>query len=63
MRKSINLDEKQILKITNDIKGLYNYFTAPNIRHKNFHPLFILFKFSECINIYYRKELFSENLR
>ncbi len=39
-------------KITNDIYGLINYFSAPNIRNKIRHPLFLALKFSECVSIF-----------
>ncbi|CAD8202482.1 unnamed protein product [Paramecium octaurelia] len=38
--------------IKNSIEGLINYFTAPNIRHKVKHPIFLLLKFSACISLY-----------
>ncbi|CAD8111482.1 unnamed protein product [Paramecium sonneborni] len=38
--------------IKNSIDGLINYFTAPNIRHKVKHPIFLLLKFSACIQLY-----------
>ena len=40
-------------RITTDIWGLVNYFSAPNIRNKIRHPLFLALKFSECVNLYY----------
>ncbi|CAD8141110.1 unnamed protein product [Paramecium pentaurelia] len=39
--------------IENNENGLYNYLTAPNIRNKIKHPLFLALKFSRCFNIYY----------
>lgn len=37
------------IKIYNDHEGLYNYLTAPNIRHKVKHPIFLALKFSSCV--------------
>ncbi len=34
------------LKINNDILGLVNYFSAPNIRNKIRHPVFLALKFN-----------------
>ena len=41
--KMINNSEE----IDNSMKGLFNYLTAPNIRHKIKNPLFLAIKFSE----------------
>jgi hypothetical protein len=38
----------QQIKILNSLEGLFNYLTAPNIRHKVKHPLFLALKFSNC---------------
>jgi len=32
-------------EISNTIEGFINYFSAPNIRHKVKHPLFLAIKF------------------
>jgi len=53
-RKDCNEEE-----ITNSIEGLINYFTAPNVRHKVKHPLFLTIKFSNCISLYYNKNVLS----
>lgn len=34
------------IRIANNSEGLFNYLTAPNIRHKVKHPLFLALKFS-----------------
>ena len=39
-------------EITNDITGLTNYFTAPNIRNKVKHPLFLAQAFYNCVKLY-----------
>jgi len=44
------------IPISNDFDGLFNYLTAPNIRHKVKHPLFLCIKFSNCIKLYYNTE-------
>ena len=47
-------------KITSDILGLVNYFSAPNIRNKIRHPLFLALKFSECVSIYFNPKKVAE---
>lgn len=44
------------IKINNDAEGLFNYLTAPNIRHKVKHPLFLCLKFSSTVKLYYNKD-------
>jgi hypothetical protein len=41
------------IQILNEFEGLFNYLTAPNIRHKVKHPLFLCIKFSKCVKLYY----------
>lgn len=48
-------------KITPDIQGLINYFTAPNIRNKIRHPLFLALKFYECVQLYYNPKKVSSS--
>ena len=43
--------------IDNSVKGFYNYFSAPNIRNKVKHPLFLAVKFSACISLYFDSEI------
>lgn len=45
------------VKIENDFEGLLNYLTAPNIRHKVKHPLFLVIKFSNCVSLYFNNTL------
>lgn len=45
--------------IGNDPEGFYNYLTAPNIRHKVKHPLFLAIRFSNCVSIFFNKSAFS----
>ena len=47
---------EQEIEIKNDSEGFYNYLTAPNIRHKVKHPLFLAIRFSSCASIYYNTE-------
>jgi len=42
--------------IENNLKGLYDYLTAPNIRDKVKNPLFLSIKFDKCVNLYYDRE-------
>lgn len=53
-------EEKKI--ISNDGSGLYNYLTAPNIRHKVKHPLFLSVRFSSAFKVYFnlKCKYFSE---
>jgi len=46
-------------EIDNSLKGLFNYLTAPNIRHKIKHPLFLAMKFNLGIKLYLLKEEFN----
>lgn len=39
-------------EISSNVEGLINYFSAPNIRHKVKHPLFLAIKFHQCISLY-----------
>ena len=39
-------------EIENSLNGLYNYLTAPNIRNKVKHLIFISMRFTECFEIY-----------
>ncbi|CAD8117211.1 unnamed protein product [Paramecium sonneborni] len=47
--------------IENNENGLHNYLTAPNIRNKIKHPLFLALKFSKCMTIYYLKTMVTDN--
>ncbi len=44
------------IQILNDFDGLFNYLTAPNIRHKVKHPLFLAIKFSKCVKLLYNND-------
>ena len=46
--------------IRNDPEGFYNYITAPNIRHKVKHPVFLAIKFSNCVAIYFNNKLVTQ---
>ncbi|KAM3137742.1 hypothetical protein pb186bvf_010162 [Paramecium bursaria] len=48
--------------IENNETGLHNYLTAPNIRNKIKHPLFLAIKFSKCIQIYHQREASNESI-
>ncbi|CAD8083039.1 unnamed protein product [Paramecium primaurelia] len=47
--------------IENNENGLHNYLTAPNIRNKIKHPLFLALKFSKCMTIYHMKTMITDN--
>jgi hypothetical protein len=53
---------EQEIEIKNDPEGFYNYLTAPNIRHKVKHPIFLAIRFSNCISILYNQEKIAELL-
>lgn len=40
---------------------MLNYLTAPNIRHKVKHPLFLSIKFSNTVKLYYNKSQCESN--
>lgn len=44
------------IQINNDAEGLFNYLTAPNIRHKVKHPIFLCLKFSSSVKLFYNKD-------
>jgi hypothetical protein len=44
----------------NDFKGLRDYLSASNIKNKVKHPLFILLKFSTCMNLFYNTKFQDE---
>ena len=48
------------ININDDKEGLFNYLTAPNIRHKVKHPLFMAIKFSVSCQLYYNNTLIEE---
>jgi len=54
MMKKTNIDGfSKSEAISNSLEGLYAYLTATNIRYKIKHPLFLLFKFSNCLKLFY----------
>ena len=48
-KKNFGMEEE----IENSSSGLAHYFSAPNIRNKVKHPLFLAIKFSNVVKIYY----------
>lgn len=47
-------------RIDNDFDGLLNYLTAPNIRHKVKHPIFLTIRFSQSIRLFYNKKQMAD---
>jgi len=47
-------------EIQNSIDGLHSYLTAPNIRNKVKHPIFLCVRFSNCITLYMNPDLVHE---
>lgn len=56
-KRKYNSDEP----IDNNIEGLSNFFSAPNIRHKVKHPLFLAIKFCACVKIYFNVNIIPYN--
>ncbi|CAD8170243.1 unnamed protein product [Paramecium pentaurelia] len=54
---------EQDVEIENDFESLFNYLTAPNIRHKVKHPLFLIIKFSTCVSLYYNPMSVEGNIK
>lgn len=44
-------------RIENSLKGLYDYFTAPNLKNKTKSILFFFIRFTKCVIIYMPSEL------
>lgn len=59
-RENKKKNDQNEIRIENDFLGLYNYLTAPNIRNKIKHPLFLAIKFSEAFEIYYMSNILSQ---
>lgn len=60
--KRVNKDHKTMeTEINNDFQGLYDYFTAPNIRRKIRHPIFLAIKFSSCVKFFYNTSVFPSS--
>eukprot|EP01017_Pseudomicrothorax_dubius_P049828 TRINITY_DN9325_c0_g1_i4.p1 TRINITY_DN9325_c0_g1~~TRINITY_DN9325_c0_g1_i4.p1 ORF type:complete len:315 (-),score=32.05 TRINITY_DN9325_c0_g1_i4:48-992(-) len=47
--------------IGSDLTGLVNFFTAPNIRQKCRHPLFLVLRFPQALSLYYNSEKVSSS--
>jgi len=47
-------------EIQNSIDGLHSYLTAPNIRNKVKHPIFLCVRFSNCISLHFNPDLIRE---
>ena len=58
MYTKIENNSEIAISIENNFKGLYDYLTASNIRHKVKHPLFLFFKFYDCVKLFYNQKLF-----
>ncbi|CAD8141509.1 unnamed protein product [Paramecium pentaurelia] len=61
VKKERKNQPKGLLKVDNTIQGLINYFTAPNIRHKIKHPLFLAIKFDKCVKLYLKRQNLVKN--
>lgn len=60
--KRVNKSNKMVeTVIKNNFQGLSDYFTAPNIRRKIRHPIFLAIKFSNCVKFFYNKAAFPSS--
>ncbi|CAD8137371.1 unnamed protein product [Paramecium octaurelia] len=50
----------KMIKIENSIEGFINYFTAPNIRNKIKHPIFLALRFSSLIKLFVDQQIFYQ---
>ena len=48
--------KEQETKIENNLKGLYDYLTAPNIKKKPTHIIFFVMFFYKCMTIFIKPE-------
>jgi len=49
--------------IQNNIEGFFSYLTAPNIRNKVKHPVFLSVRFSNCISLFYNPSGINADVR
>lgn len=47
--------------INDDFQGLHDYFTAPNIRRKIRHPIFLAIRFASCVKFFYNTAVFPSS--
>ena len=52
IKRNTKLNESKEEVIENSLGGLSQYFTAPNIRNKVKHPVFLAAKFSNCVRLF-----------
>jgi len=57
IKRNTKLNESKEEIIENSLGGLSQYFTAPNIRNKVKHPVFLAAKFSNCVRLFYNANL------
>ena len=46
--------------MTPDLTGLLSYFSAPNIRKKLVHPVFLALRFQQCVSLHYDKHAMQD---
>eukprot|EP00826_Nyctotherus_ovalis_P057195 TRINITY_DN7812_c0_g1_i9.p2 TRINITY_DN7812_c0_g1~~TRINITY_DN7812_c0_g1_i9.p2 ORF type:complete len:162 (-),score=24.01 TRINITY_DN7812_c0_g1_i9:550-1035(-) len=60
--KRVNKNHKMIETVINDnFQGLHDYFTAPNIRRKVRHPVFLTIRFASCVKFFYNTNVFPSS--
>jgi len=60
--KRVNKNYRMIETAINDnFQGLYDYFTAPNIRKKIRHPIFLAIRFASCVKFFYNTGIFPSS--
>jgi hypothetical protein len=60
IKRKKNVTEKIQEEITSNIEGFNNYFTAPNIRNKVKHPIFLASKFHSNIKLLFNQDKFPD---
>ena len=62
VKRNTKFNESKEEQIENNLEGLSQYFTAPNIRNKVKHPFFLATKFSKCVRIFYNRKFHPDIL-
>jgi len=62
IKRNNKLNDTKEEVIEDNLGGLCHYFTAPNIRNKIKHPIFLTFRFSSCVKLYYNVDLVKKQL-
>jgi len=64
IKKKVRNETLSVYKdIKEDLEGLYNYLTAPNIRMKVKHPLYIAMRFPDAFQIFMSSNIFNKSVK